>query len=460
MRLAGSLEDRGSLAGYDTLILEFDVPKLRRIARASASRPAGPIEMVKRHARFQVGRNAYSNLGRDSVVSDSLPSQSEAPTVTAIVPTFNRAHYIAEGLESLLSQSRKLDQIIVVDDGSTDDTESVVRRYAPAIQYVKKENGGKSTALNLALPLATGDYIWICDDDDIALPDALRHMLEAFEENTQADYVVGAYKVLEATSDGDWRISDPHVSKRREEPNLKINFLENMFTLQYASLTRRKVYVDLRGYDESLVRSQDYDMILRISRSYRGVETPHPIFLYRQHEGARGKSSELFTPTKSHAKWLSYNRQIFEEIWRTYDLAEFVPTFAVGTDQEARAALLQRAAIMASRTLWEQATLDLDQAERRSTAPLRGEELHLLKAVIRGRDSWAALADNKAALALLSDVFGRSDRGRGMVAALLRPLLWDTRNSIKQEPVAALRCLKILYGVTGIRMVGVLSRKL
>ena len=81
------------------------------------------------------------------------------PTVSIIVPTFNRARYLPECLDCLLTQTLPPNEIIVVNDGSTDDTAQVVRPYLNRISYVEKENGGKSTALNLVMPGTQSDYL-------------------------------------------------------------------------------------------------------------------------------------------------------------------------------------------------------------------------------------------------------------------------------------------------------------
>lgn len=390
--------------------------------------------------------------------SDRMPVR--VATVTAIMPTFNRVAYITESLDGLLSQTRRPDQIIVVDDGSTDGTAEVVARYGTAVQYIRKSNGGKSTALNLALPQATGEFIWICDDDDIPLPNGLEHMLAAIEAHPEVDYVVGTYLNLIVTDAGERQISTPAQYGRVNEPNLKIRFLEHMFTLQYASLTRKSVYEELGGYDESLIRSQDYDMVLRISRHHKGVAIPEPIFLYRQHEGPRGSATGRFASDEKQTKWVNYNRSIFDTIWRTYNISEFTPTFALGSTFEQRAALLQRARVMASFQFWDRVILDLDQAERESSAPPHEEELELLKAMVHGRDAWNLLANDKARLATLSRIQGRSEHGRRMIAALVRPLLWIMKNSVKTHDwQGALWCARVLYDITKLGMAQVLLRR-
>src|SRR6185437_4610016 len=110
----------------------------------------------------------------------SLPAEARSSatgSVTAIVPTYNRAGYLGEALSSILGQTFPPTQIIVVDDGSPDATPDVVARCGPPIEYIAKPNGGKSSALNLGLQHATEEFVWICDDDDIAEPGALAKLV-------------------------------------------------------------------------------------------------------------------------------------------------------------------------------------------------------------------------------------------------------------------------------------------
>ena len=89
------------------------------------------------------------------------------PKFSVIIPTYNRANYVGEAVESVLQQTYQNSELIVVNDGSTDDTAEVIRRFGDQICYVEKANGGKASAVNLGLKYVTGEYVWILDDDDI-----------------------------------------------------------------------------------------------------------------------------------------------------------------------------------------------------------------------------------------------------------------------------------------------------
>src|SRR5438128_3215870 len=91
-------------------------------------------------------------------------------TVTVIMPVFNREHLVRRALESVLSQTYKPDQIIAVDDGSTDGTPAILRSFSPSVTVLAQNNQGPYPARNLALQHARGDYIAFLDSDDLWMP--------------------------------------------------------------------------------------------------------------------------------------------------------------------------------------------------------------------------------------------------------------------------------------------------
>jgi glycosyltransferase involved in cell wall biosynthesis len=114
-----------------------------------------------------------------------------APLVTCIVPCFNGARYLAETIESILAQTHRPLEMIVVDDGSTDESPRIVRSYGDAVHYHRRENGGPGAAYNTGLGLATGDFIAFLEQDDLWLPDKTRRQLAEFEANPELGYCVG-----------------------------------------------------------------------------------------------------------------------------------------------------------------------------------------------------------------------------------------------------------------------------
>jgi glycosyltransferase involved in cell wall biosynthesis len=114
----------------------------------------------------------------------------QRPIVSVIVPTFNRAKYLPDALDSVLRQGIDGVETIVVDDGSTDDTEAVVAPYGSAVHYVRREHRGAAAARNTAIALARGRFISFLDSDDVWLADKTENELAAFEQYPGVDVVI------------------------------------------------------------------------------------------------------------------------------------------------------------------------------------------------------------------------------------------------------------------------------
>ena len=116
-----------------------------------------------------------------------------ASAVTVIVPTFNRASMLQQCIDSVLNQTAKPLEIIVVDDGSTDATATLAKEFPPVVRYLAKRNEGKAAALNFALPFARGEWIWFFDDDDVALPRSIEVRLHAISERPDVRLVISRF---------------------------------------------------------------------------------------------------------------------------------------------------------------------------------------------------------------------------------------------------------------------------
>ena len=113
------------------------------------------------------------------------------PFVTILIDTYNYGQYIEEAIDSVLAQDFPVEQreILVVDDGSTDDTPERLKKFGDAIQYLQKPNGGQASALNFGLARARGEIVALLDADDYWLPGKLRRVVEEFEKNPEAGMV-------------------------------------------------------------------------------------------------------------------------------------------------------------------------------------------------------------------------------------------------------------------------------
>jgi glycosyltransferase involved in cell wall biosynthesis len=128
-----------------------------------------------------------------------------APLVTVLIDTYNYGRFIEEAIESVISQDFPMDQveILVVDDGSTDDTQQRVAKYASKIQYSYKENGGQASAFNCGFAKARGEIVALLDADDFWLPGKLRRIVDTFTQHPETGMVY--HRLLEFNSETDER---------------------------------------------------------------------------------------------------------------------------------------------------------------------------------------------------------------------------------------------------------------
>lgn len=312
-------------------------------------------------------------------------NSSKVP-VTVIVPTYNRGPLIKQSIDSILGQTWLPQEIIVVVDGSTDETVNVLAMYADRIRVVSKPNGGKSSALNLGLSLANQPFIWIFDDDDIACPDALEHLYSTLSNTPEAGL---SYGMLDRFY-GDWpgEVTEPWLCySSSDRVALYIKLMQDFFIWQGSMLVRKECYDSVGEFDERFHRSQDYQMLLRLVRRFEAVVVPRIIFHQRHHDGERGPSHARFNAQQADKVWTHFDHMMFDEIYERHGLEEFCsPSVDGPLDPRTEfTALLQRGAIMARKGLWERATSDMEKAaglaSRIHGLVLKEQELTALRAV-------------------------------------------------------------------------------
>jgi len=114
-----------------------------------------------------------------------------SPIVSVIIPVYNCERYLAEAIESVLSQTYRSVEVIVVDDGSTDASASVAQQFIPPVRYYYQPNSGPSAARNRGVDLSKGDFLAFLDSDDVWTPDKLKIQMATFEDNPKIEAVFG-----------------------------------------------------------------------------------------------------------------------------------------------------------------------------------------------------------------------------------------------------------------------------
>ena len=318
------------------------------------------------------------------------------PSVSVIIPTYNRAGYLGECLESVLAQTRPACEVIVVDDGSVDDTAAVVRQFGKVVNYLRKNNGGKSSALNLAIPRAIGDLIWIFDDDDVALPEAINLRHELLCRRPELGWVFSAHYLGHGGPGG--RIIKDRSCRIEIDPEAALysRLLESCFFTLQSALIRRECLLQAGPFDEAMLRSQDYDMQVRLGRRFPFYGIVEETFIIRRHSGQRGPSAERHSSESREQIWLKYDRLIGQRIRETVELCDYLPPDAHSQDGRfsERSALLARASVMASKGLIEEMTADVVDAVKRSNDGLSEFETRKCASSIHHPYFWkAVLAD-------------------------------------------------------------------
>lgn len=302
-----------------------------------------------------------SNLSAET--SPEWRADSVQCNVSVIVPTFNRAPLLRECLESLLAQTVSPREILVVDDGSGDNTAEVVASFGERVAYLRQENSGKASALNLGLRHSSGAMVWIFDDDDIADPDALRRLQEALDADPAAGFAFADYDNFRTGPDGA-RLHSPAPAPRFEADDLLYALIERCFIFQCALLVRRECYDAVGPFDTSFTRAQDYEMLLRLARRYDGVHVPAIAFHQRAHEGVRGTAREPIDGATVWDRQKSFNARVFQSLYDSSTLADFLPPArrTSADPQDRLTAFLRRGAAMARVSLWSHALDDFEKA--------------------------------------------------------------------------------------------------
>ncbi len=216
------------------------------------------------------------------------------PKVSVITPTYNCAKYLSEALDSALGQSYKDIEIIVVDDGSKDDTGDIVKgyadRYPGKVRYFYQDNKGQAVARNLGISESKGEYVALLDADDVWLSNRLEEGVNALDQNPDIGLVHS--NVTKMTETGDL-FETPKRDKRYLSGYIFKYLLTQEAHISCLTVIFRKKCCEIVGmFDESLSRlgSEDRDLWLRISQKYKVLYLDKVLAYYRMREEGTSRS--------------------------------------------------------------------------------------------------------------------------------------------------------------------------
>lgn len=215
------------------------------------------------------------------------------PTCSVIIAAYNAADTVAATIRSVLTQTRQDFEVIVIDDGSTDDTAAQAESVEdPRVRLYRQENQGPAAARNAAITHATGQYVSTLDSDDLWLPRYLEMMVTALEQAPDAGFAYTDGWALEESSGRFRRATAMSRYSVRKVPTDADSFLQALIRVNfvYGSVTaRRAVLEQVGGFNPRVSHSEDYELWLRIAaQGYRGVRVAGPpLAIMRDRAGGR-----------------------------------------------------------------------------------------------------------------------------------------------------------------------------
>lgn len=249
------------------------------------------------------------------------------PAVSVVIPAYNHARFLKGTIESALAQTWRDYEIVVVDDGSKDDTAAVAAQFGAAIRYVYQANKGMAATRNTALRHATGDIISFLDDDDLWLPDYLATVMAHFQADSDLAAVHTGYQL---TSDEEGRDFPGHSSRTVPATELYDTLIEGGFFPPSSVSVRRKILDVVGVFDEGLQGYADWELWLRICREHKFIGIPDELIKYRIHAGGLSSNVQHMTedrlkairkhfgpPDDDPASWPAVKRRAYAFAYRT-----------------------------------------------------------------------------------------------------------------------------------------------
>lgn len=238
------------------------------------------------------------------------------PLVSVIITSYNQARFLGDAIESVLTQSYSQFEVIVVDDGSTDNVLEVVARY-PRLRYIRQDNQGLSAARNTGLRESNGAYVVFLDADDRLLPIAVETGVNCLRAHPKCGFVSGHYSVIKSDGSPKPLRQAPCVERDHYHALLCKNYIGMHATVMY----RREIFESIGKFNTSLRACEDYDLYLRIAARVPVYCHDKLIAEYRQHGANMSRNHQLMLESalsvlQSQWKYIK-GRKEYEKAYRT-----------------------------------------------------------------------------------------------------------------------------------------------
>jgi glycosyltransferase involved in cell wall biosynthesis len=237
-------------------------------------------------------------------------------TVSVIIPCYKQAGFLTDAIESVLAQTHPHIEVIVVDDGSPDDTSDVASRY-PGVRCIRQQNQGLSAARNTGIRESEGEFLVFLDADDRLTPKALESGVQHLRQCPSAAFVAGKHRNISIDGSPLPTMQRPHIDRDHYVELLRANYIGCPASVMY----RRVVFDDVHGFDTTVNPASDYDLYLRIARKFATSCHTDIVAEYRVHGDSMSNNHQLMSNhiarvLQSQLKEVSGNRR-HEEACRT-----------------------------------------------------------------------------------------------------------------------------------------------
>lgn len=234
----------------------------------------------------------------------------KSPLVSLIIPVYNGSNYVKEAIDSALAQTYKNLEIIVVNDGSKDNTEEICKSYGNKIRYFSKENGGVASALNLGISKMKGEYFsWLSHDDKYD-KNKIMYQVKALQ-NINDKYTVIGCNHLFIDKKGDLLYKDRHLDNRDEyKTTHALKYLFSGYVQGCDLLIHKDIFNDVGTFDINLPTTQDFDLWFKIFKKYKLLILPEYLVFSRSHEEQGSKAGIDNHVKECDSLWIGFDKKL------------------------------------------------------------------------------------------------------------------------------------------------------
>lgn len=200
------------------------------------------------------------------------------PKVSICIPTYNRRDYLKEALASVFAQTYKDYEIVIVDDGSTDGTEEMIKNAGYNVRYHCTNHIGQSAARNKLITLAQGEYISFLDSDDVLFPDAVQRLMRVIDIYGPDVFAYGWYVGIDEKGN-----EIPTRQRKLPTGDIVPELFEFIYVKSCGTLCAKRIYENEGGFDVTLTRCATYKLLLKLSLKYKFIPVDGPTHKKRRH---------------------------------------------------------------------------------------------------------------------------------------------------------------------------------